>query len=105
VDGLEVAVDQTSVDEIGEDLEHGRLVGGVHREVGLVVVRQRQQPLHLPALLLDELRGVIAALASHGLPVHVPRPVAELLHHLVLDRQAVAVPAGDIGRAVAEHLT
>ena len=109
VDGLEPLVDEAAPDEAAELPRDHRLVGGRHRDVGVLPIAEDADPLELLALDVDEAERVLAAAPPlldrvHRAP-HVHRRLvqAELLVHLVLDRQAVAVPARHVDRVEAEH--
>ncbi len=109
VHGLEALVDDAATDEAPELARDHRLVGGRHREVRVVPVTEHTQPPELLPLDVDVLAGELSAAAPlldgvHGL-AHVDRRrvEAELLVHLVLDGQAVAIPARHVDRVEAEH--
>ena len=109
VDGLEPLVDRAPAHESPELARDHRLVGGRHGGVRVLPVPEHAQSLELLALDIDELGGVLAAAPDlldrvHGLAhVHRGRVEAELLVHLVLDGQPVAIPAGDVDGVAAEH--
>ena len=103
VHGLLGLVDEALVHELGE-LAHDRgLVGGRHREVGGLPFSEHPQPLELRALDVDEFQGVLPAGPAEGDRRHLPLLGAQAAVHLQLDGQAVAVPAGHVGRVVARH--
>ena len=99
VDGLEALVDETAADEAAELARDDRLVRRVHREVRVVPVAEHAEALELVALDVDEAQRVLAALPALLDRIHRVAHVdagaveAELLVDLVLDRQAVAIPA------------
>ena len=103
VNGFEVAVDHALLNQLGEDVQHAGLVLGQHGEVRVVVVGHRQQALHLGLLGFDELAGVALALLADLQRVELFGFLAQVLHDLVFDGQAVAVPAGGVGAVVAGH--
>ena len=74
---------------------------GIHRQVGTVPVAEHAQAPEIAALAVHLLQGVLAA----GLPelrrVQFLADLAVFLLDLQLDRQAVAVPAGYVGRVEA----
>ena len=77
-----------------------------HRQVRIVPVGADPEPLQLLALNVDPLLGVSVALGAEFLDRHlvlVELLLAVLLLDLLLDRQPVAVPAGHVGRVLAEH--
>src|SRR5689334_1839926 len=61
------------------------------------------EPTELLALDVDELLRVLAARLADRDVRHLALLAAELLVDLLLDRQAVAVPAGNVGRVEAHH--
>ena len=101
VDGLAAAVDRALQVQILEDLHIARLVVRDEREVGMLPVGVHAEALEALALDIDVLLGPLAAqlaqlrLADLG---HALRADGHL-HH-VLDRLAVAVPAGNIGTEI-----
>ena len=109
VHGLEALVDDARADEAPELAGDHRLIGGLHGHVRVLPVADDAEPLELLALDVDVLLRVLAAAANllervHGPPhVHIRGVEAELLVHLVLDGQAVAVPARHVDGVVSEH--
>ena len=109
VHGLQPLVDEAPADEASELAHDGRLVRGRHRQVRVRPVAEDPEPPELLALDVDELERVVAAAAAllgriHGAAHVAPGLVEpELLVDLMLDGQAVAVPAGHVDGIVAEH--
>ncbi len=103
VDGLEALVDEAALVEAVEGLEHLGLVAEAHGFVGLVPAAEDAEALELAALEVDEAGGVLAAGLADGDGVHLELFAAEFLVDLDLDGEAVAVPAGDVGRVEAGH--
>jgi hypothetical protein len=103
VDRLQPPVDPPGPDELPQLAQDGGLVGEDHRAIRIAPVPQAAQPLELFPLDVDELLGVGTA----ELPFLGDRDLlglaAQLAIHLVLDGQAVAVPARHVGGVVAEH--
>ena len=93
VDGLLGAHHTALVHELGQFVGRGGLIGGVHALVGIVPVAQHAQALELLAAHLAHHVG------GQGLFLFL-----QFLFHLVLDGQAVAVPAGHIVGAIALHV-
>ena len=96
VDRLRPLVHRAALHEPAELAQDAGLVVERHRPVRVLPVAQHAEALELLPLDVDELRRVLpaeAALVPRG-----DRPLLrpEGLVHLVLDRQAVAVPAGDV---------
>ena len=104
MDGLAAAVDAAVEVELLEDLDVAGLVFRQVGEVGVVPLAAHAQALEALALAVELLGGVLAADLAEGGGVdllHLFR--AELVFNLVLDGQAVAVPAGHVGSVVAAH--
>ena len=79
----------------------------VHGEVRVVPLAGDAKAAELVALDADPVFGEAAAFLPELDDVHgvlVQPPLAVLLFDLPFDRQAVAVPAGDIARVAAHHL-
>jgi len=79
-------------------------VGGPHGEVGMIPVAQHPQALKFGALDVDELFGIGPAAPADLNLGQAPAFGLQLLAHLVLDGQAVAIPARHVGAVVARHL-
>ena len=103
IDGLLGTVDQPLVDETGEATEDLGLVGRIHRAVFRSPVGEDPEALELATLFLDVGGGELGARLADAERVQGLLLGLQLLHDLVLDRQAVAVPTGDVGRAEAAH--
>ncbi len=101
VHGLEAPVDEAALDQALEDAQLARFVGEVHRLVGVVPFAQHAQALEVLHLQGDLLGGVGTALGLHLVAAEV---AAVQLLDLVLDRQAVAVPARHVVRVHALQL-
>ena len=97
------AIDQKLAD-LADDLRLGRIG---HCRIGIGPIADHAQALELGLLHLDPMGGELAAFAAkligrNAVFRHLLRPVFFLDHPL--DRQAVAVPARNIGRVLAQHL-
>ena len=101
VDRLELAEDVALVQQVGQDVEDAGLVSRVERQVGIVPVAQHAEPAELLALDVDPLHRLGVAERTDLGVAHRGGLGPEVLDHLVLDRQAVAVPAGDVGAVEA----
>ena len=105
MDGLLAPVDRAVFHEIAQGQGRCRLVGGTHGEIGIVPVAENAQALEFLALDVHELGGVVPAQAAHGDGGQVFLALGlELLGHLVLNGQAVAVPAGHVGSLETGHM-
>src|SRR5205814_3652202 len=98
VDGLPAAEDVALLEEPAEDVDHAGLVARVERQVRIGPAAEDPERLEAAAVPVDVLpRELLGPPPDLGL-----LPLRLLLQHLVLDllldRQAVAVPARDEGR-------
>ena len=96
-------IDQALLDEAREAREDLRLVGRIHRAVFGRPVGEDAEALELSALLLDVGGGEFRAGLADAEGVERLLLRLQFLHHLVLDRQAMAVPARDVRRPEAAH--
>ena len=104
---LLAAVECAREQELAELAVDAGLGREVHGGVGVVPVAEHAQALELGALDVDPALRELAALAAEVDDrdrVLVLALLAVLLLDLPLDRQAVAVPAGHVGRVLAQHL-
>ena len=97
------AVDEALFDEAGEAAQDLAFVGRIHRAVFRSPVGEDAQALELAALLLDVGGGEFGAGLAHAEGVERLLLGLEFLHHLVLDRETMAVPARDVRRAETAH--
>ena len=102
VDGLAAAIDITLFHEIQERAGNGGFVFVAHRQIGIVPAAENAEALEIFFVLFDvterELTAQLAELRRRNFPFS-----AQLFFHLGLNRQAVAIPAGDVGRIVPRH--
>ena len=103
VDRLLAPVDVSLFKDLPEDLDDRGLVLGGHGLVGVFVIAEHAQALELLHLDLDELIREHAAEVTDLFFRHGFGFYAQLAHDVVLDGQAVAVPARDIGGLEAHH--
>ena len=104
MDRLVAAVHHAAVEHGLEGLDVGGVVLVVEREVGVVPIAQNAQALEALALQVDVLDGeLVAELANFSRGGLVELLGAHLGLDLVLDRLAVAVPAGHVRGLVALH--
>ena len=103
VDRLESLVDETLLEEGVEVFDDLGLVAVGHGGVGVVEVAEDADALELVALDLEVLLGVLAAGVADLERVHLQLFAAESFIDFDFDGQAVAVPAGDVGRIEAGH--
>ena len=100
---LELLVDQPRFDEAREDFERLGLVLRGHRQVRIGPLAEDPQSLELFALDLRVFLGVCEAKLADLNRRHLPRLRAKIRRDLVLDRQAVTVPAGHVRRLESLH--
>lgn len=103
---LGAAIELAALGELQEFAGDDRLALIVHREVGRIPVAHHPEPLELAALHGDPFLGISPAFGAEGdgidfVLVELLRAIGFL--DLPLDRQAVTVPAGHIGRVLAEQ--
>ena len=83
VDGFLSTIDETLVNEIGEEAQFSRFIRLVQGQVGLVPFTQNTQPLELFALEINVFSGVSLTCRTNGSHViHVRTLLAHLLNHL-----------------------
>ena len=98
---LQSLVDVTVAQDLRERAQLLGLVEGLHRHVGMVPVAHHAESLEVDALGFDLRQRVLATrLAEFAWAERLHFLAARLLD-LMLDRQAVAVPAGHVRRVVA----
>ncbi len=106
VDGARALVDVAALDEAAELPRRLRLVVVRHRQVRVVPQAEDAEALEVARLPLQGLGGVLAADAPEARHGEVGAVLALLLERaldVLLDGQAVAVVAGDVGAVVAQH--
>ena len=88
-------------EQFADDRRFGLII---HRQIRMIPVAADAEALQLLALGVDPMLRISAAFGAEFLDRHlvlVELFLAILLLDLPLDRQAVAVPAGDVGRVLA----
>ncbi len=103
---LGAAIELAGVGEFEQFGDDRRLGLEFHGEIGIVPVALDAEPFELGALHCDPFGGIFAAFGAElgrGDGILVELFLAILLLDLPLDRQAVAIPAGDIGCVLAEQ--
>ena len=103
VDRLRPLVHRPALHEPAELAQDAGLVVERHRPVRVLPVAQHAEALELLPLDVDELRRVLTAEAALVPGGDRPFLRPEGLVHLVLDRQAVAIPAGDVDGEGSRH--
>src|SRR5581483_4831616 len=79
-----------------------RLILEAHRQIGVVPASENSQPLEILLVLLHVARGKLAAQLAKLRGRHLAFS-AQLLFHLRLDRQSVAIPSRHVRRVMASH--
>ena len=90
-------------DERQKRVRDHRLVFRVHCEIRLIPLAKNAQPFEVAPVLVHVLRGERAAHAAKLRGGNAVLFSAQVLLHFCLDRQAVAVPSGNIRRAKPGH--
>ena len=103
VDRLEPAIDEAFLKEAVKGFESAGFVVAGHGLVGRVPAAEAADALELRGLQIDILLRVGAAGIQHLRDRHLKLFAAQLLVHLDLDGQAVAVVAGNVGSVKAGH--
>ena len=101
---LHALVDEALLRHLAEDLNLPGLKLGQQGDVGVLPLAQHPQALELPGHLGDIALGVLPALGAELGGGHLVPLDLLVLQHGGLDGQAVGVPAGHIGGAVAGHV-
>ena len=98
---LEAAHQVAAPDDRGEGAQLLRLEARGHGEVGIVPVAHHAEALEIVRWMSTWLAAILAAGLAEGVGVELLADAAVLLLDLLLDRQAVAVPARHVGRVEA----
>ena len=104
VDGLHALVDQALFRHLAEYLDLLGLKLGQQGDIGVLPLPQHPQALELLGHPAHVLGGKLPALVPEGGHGHLLPLHALVLEHGGLDGQAVGVPAGDVGGAIARHV-
>ena len=105
-DRLGAAIELAGLGEFQQLLDDLRLGLVLHGEIGIVPFALHAEPLELLGLNRDPFLGIGAAFGAElrlGHVVLVELLLAIFLLDLPFDRQAVAIPAGHVGRVLAEQ--
>ena len=103
VHGLQTFIDVAAVQEFDERARDHRLILRAHGEIRILPAPQNTQPDEIGALQIDVFCGVLAALGADLRRGHLRFARTQFAVDLDLDGQAVAIPAGNVGRIVALH--
>ena len=98
---LEAAVDKAALHDALERTDLIRFVARVHRQIGVFPLAENTEALEVFFLQRDLLGGVGAAFCLHFVTAQI---AAKGFFDLVFNRQAVAIPAGDIDSVHALEL-
>ena len=104
VDGLHALIDEALFRHLAEDLDLLGLKLGQQGDIGVLPLPQHPQALELLGHPAHVLGGELLALVPEGGHGHFLPLDALVLQDGGLDGQAVGVPAGDVGGAVARHV-
>ncbi len=100
---LQTLIDKALLEEVKERLGDRRLIRQRHGQVGIAPSAKHPEPLKLAALQVHILLRVLAACPANRQRLHLELLPSQLLIHLDLDRQTVAVPSRHIRRIEAGH--
>ena len=103
VDGLETFIDIALIVEVDKGAGDGRLVGGVHGFVNVIPAAEDTKALEVFGLKADIFVGVTAADLTDLHLGHRRLFGSELSVDFDLNRQAMAIETGDIGRIETGH--
>ena len=103
VNGFLTLVYQALFEELAQLFDNDGFIVEVHGDVGVLPVAKDPQAFELFPLDLYELLGVLPAHLADLVFGHLPLLGAQLLFHLVLNGQAVAVPTGYVGYIITLH--
>ena len=92
-------INGSHVNEFGKNAQDGSLVGRIHRQIGMIPIAKDPQTAEGVALDIDKFFGKLRTTAADFRRVEIPG----FLDDFKFDRQAVAVPAGDVGGKVSGH--
>src|SRR5436853_7932655 len=103
VDRLQSAKEVTFLQERQKCVRDARFVAFTHRKIWISPATQDTQTFEIAAMLID--------VAQSEFPADTPKLhwsdaalfASELLFHLRLDRQTVAIPAGNVRRSKTSH--
>ena len=103
VDGLQALIDIALLVHRAKDLDLFGLEAGVHGLVRMLPIAKDAEALEALHLHIDIMLGKIVAGGAEGRDGHLLAVQLVLLDDGGLDRHAVVVPAGDVGRIIAAH--
>ena len=98
---LQSLVDVTVAQNLRERTQLLCLVARLHGHVGTIPVTHHAEPFEVLALTVDLLHGVFATSLAKLTRRQRLHFLATRLLDLMLDRQAMTVPAGNVGRVVS----
>src|SRR5262249_27510662 len=97
VHGLSPAVQVTVVDDLAERSNLLRLIARIHRQIGIVPITEHAQSLEISALRCHLRRSKGSAGGTKAGGVQFLAGLTVLLLDRELDRQAMAIPSGNVG--------
>ena len=104
VDRLETAHHMAISDDIAQGADDTRFRLRLHGEIGMRPVAEDAEADEIGLLQLDLACGITAAGSAKFRRAHLRARLADFLLDLLLNRQAVAVPARDVRTIETEHL-
>ena len=103
VHGLEAAIHVALFEKRDEGVGDGGFVLRTHRQVRIFPLPQHAQALEIPPVLIHVARSEFPAHAPEFSRRDASLFPAQLFFHLRFNRQAVAIPAGNVGSAKSRH--
>ncbi|SLM48254.1 protein of unknown function [Nitrospira japonica] len=100
---LETLVDAPTLHELAELPHDRRFVARIHGQIRVLPIAERAQTLKLFALDVAELLGIFPAEPADRRGIEGLLLFAEILQHLMLDRQTMAIPTRHIRHVKARH--
>src|ERR1700735_1343291 len=103
VDRLQAAVDVALLEKINKGTGDARFVAWIHGEIGFVPLAENAEAFEIALMRFDIMQGIGAAQTTEFSGRNFAGLSAELLFDFGLDRKAVAIPSGNVGRTKARH--
>ena len=104
IDRAQALVHKTVLKKFIESRNHDRFVLGSHGRIRLVEAAQHSDPLELLPLQVEIFLRILTAFQPHVEWLHLQLFSTKLLVNFYLDRQAVAVPTGNIRSVEPGHI-
>ncbi len=103
VHGLQPAIHVAFFEKRDEGVGDGGFVLRAHRQIRVFPLPEHAEALEIPPVLIHVARSEFAAHAPEFTGRDASLFSAQFFFHLRFDRQPVAIPSGNVGRAKARH--